>query len=145
MKPYFRMLAVLAALILFAPAAWPQDDEKPPKPFANPPQTTIVVTAAEFQFNPPRIHIKAGQYVMLQVTAKDKTHGIRINPFPDGSPSGTAPGLEFLYGEDCYKLKKGEMARIELIGHTPGTYMFSCCKQCGSGHKRMKGQLIVDP
>ena len=137
-----RILFLIAIFALAAPAAVTQE-EKPARPFEQPPQV-IVVTAADFQFTPSPIHIKARQNILLQVTARDKTHGIRINPFPDGVTGSTSPGLEFLYGEDCFKLKKGEMVKIELIGHTPGTYTFSCCKACGSGHKRMKGQLIVD-
>jgi len=143
LKNHFRIPLLIAMLALAAPAAISQDSE-PVKPFAQPPHI-IVVTAANFQFTPSTIHIKAGQNIQLQVTATDKTHGIRINPFPDGTPSGTAPGLQFVYGEDCTKLKKGVSAKIELVGHTLGTYTFSCCKACGSGHKRMKGQLIVDP
>jgi heme/copper-type cytochrome/quinol oxidase subunit 2 len=142
-KNRLRIPLVIAAVALAAPAAISQE-EKPVKPF-NQPAQVIVITAAEFKFTPPVIHVKAGQNIQLQVTATDKTHGIRINPFPEGGTGGTPPGLEFLYGEDCYKLKKGEMVKIELIGHTPGTYTFSCCKACGSGHKRMKGELIVDP
>jgi heme/copper-type cytochrome/quinol oxidase subunit 2 len=143
LKNQFRIAFLIAALAIAAPAAISQD-EKPVKPFAQPPNI-IVITAADFQFTPSTIHIKAGQNIQLRVTATDKTHGIRINPFPDGAPSGTAPGLQFVYGEDCTKLKKGVTEKIELVGYTPGNYTFSCCKSCGSGHKRMKGQLIVDP
>jgi heme/copper-type cytochrome/quinol oxidase subunit 2 len=139
----FRIVAVIAWVAIVAPAAVSQD-EKPVKPFDQQAQV-IVVTAEDFQFTPAQIHIKAGQNTQIQVISKDKTHGIRINPFPDRAPVSAAPGLEFLYGEDCWKLKKNVTVKIELIGHTPGTYIFSCCKSCGSGHKRMKGQLIVDP
>jgi heme/copper-type cytochrome/quinol oxidase subunit 2 len=141
-----RRLGVLFLTAFFAmaaPAAISQE-AAPVKPFEQPVHV-IVVTATDFQFTPSAIHVKAGQNIQLQVTATDKTHGIRINPFPDGATVSTSPGLEFLYGEDCFKLKKGVTIKVELVGHTPGTYSFSCCKACGSGHKRMKGQLIVDP
>src|SRR5271156_5905886 len=142
-RNHIRIALLIAGLALAAPVAISQESE-PVKPFAQPPHI-IVVTATDFQFPPSPIHIKAGQNIQLQVTATDKTHGIRINPFPDGAGGGTAPGLQFVYGEDCTKLKKGVMVKIELVGYTPGSYTFSCCKSCGSGHKRMKGQLIVDP
>jgi heme/copper-type cytochrome/quinol oxidase subunit 2 len=138
-----RIAAMIAWVAIAAPAAVSQE-EKPVKPFDQS-ANMIVVTAEDFQFTPAQIHIKAGQNIQLQVTSKDKTHGIRINPFPSGTAVSTAPGLEFLYGEDCWKLKKNVTVKIELIGHTPGNYIFSCCKSCGSGHKRMKGQIIVDP
>jgi heme/copper-type cytochrome/quinol oxidase subunit 2 len=143
LRSRLRIAVVIAALAVAAPAAISQE-EKPVKQFDQAAQV-IVVTAGDFQFTPSAIHIKAGQNTQIQVTSKDKTHGIRINPFPDGAAVSAAPGLEFLYGEDCWKLKKNVTVKIELIGHTPGTYIFSCCKSCGSGHKRMKGQIIVDP
>ena len=135
----------VAALAILLPVAAAQDPDAPVKrPFEQPPRI-IEVTAADFQFTPSTIHIKAGKNIQLRVTATDKTHGIRINPFPDGASKSTPPGLEFLYGEDCWKLRKGETVMIELVGRTPGTYTFSCCKQCGPDHKRMKGQLVVEP
>ncbi len=143
MKSRLRFAVVIVALAIGAPAAVSQE-EKPVKPFDQPAEI-IVVTAGNFQFTPSVIHIKAGKNTRIQVTSQDKTHGIRINPFPEGAPVSAAPGLEFLYGEDCWKLKKNVTVKIELIGHTPGTYVFSCCKSCGSGHKRMKGAIIVDP
>lgn len=134
---------LVAALAILMPVAAAQEPDVV-KPFEQPPQV-IEVTAANFAFTPSSIHIKAGKNIQLRVTATDKTHAIRISPFPDGASKSTPPGLEFLFGEDCWKLKKGETAKIELVGHTPGTYTFTCCKQCGSGHKRMKGQLVVEP
>lgn len=136
-------LVLVAAFAILLPVAAAQEPDIV-KPFEQPPRI-IEVTAANFEFTPSSIHIKAGKNIQLKVTATDKTHAIRINPFPDGGNNSTPPGLEFLLGQDCWKLKKGETVKIELVAHTPGTYTFTCCKQCGSGHKRMKGQLVVEP
>jgi plastocyanin len=121
-----------------------QEEKAPARPFDQPPQI-ITMTAGNFEFTPPVIHIKLGKNIQLEVTATDKTHGIRINPFPDGATKSTPPGLEFVYGEDCWKIKKGETAKIVFFAHAAGTYSFTCCKECGSGHKRMKGQIIAEP
>jgi cytochrome c oxidase subunit II len=110
--------------------------EKPPR--------IISVSAKNFEFDPAVIHMKVDERVELDVTSEDRTHGIRISAFPDGAKTNTAPGLSFPNGEDCYKLKAGEMVAIGIVPTEPGTYNFSCCKLCGSGHKRMKGQIIVD-
>jgi heme/copper-type cytochrome/quinol oxidase subunit 2 len=110
-----------------------------------PPAMSVTLTAKNFQFDPAIIHIKVGQKVRLYVTAPDSTLGLRINPFPDGATSSTPPGLYFVFGEDCWKLRKGETLPIDVVGDTPGTYTFTCCKGCAKGHKSMKGQLIVDP
>lgn len=103
------------------------------------------MTAKDFEFDPPIIHVKAGTSVKLIVTSTDRTHGIRIRLFPDGAAGNTPPGLEFIFGQDCFKLKKNDPAIIEFTAHDAGTYSFTCCKLCGTGHKKMKGQIIVDP
>lgn len=102
------------------------------------------VSAKNFEFDPAIIHMKVDERVELDVTSQDRTHGIRISAFPDGAKTNTAPGLSFPNGEDCYKLKAGEMVAIGIVPTEPGTYTFTCCKTCGSGHKKMKGQIIVD-
>lgn len=111
--------------------------EKPPR--------IVSVNAKNFDFDPAVIHMKVDERVELDVTSEDRTHGIRISAFPDGAKTSTAPGLSFPNGEDCYKLKKGEMVVIGIVPTEPGAYTFTCCKLCGSGHKKMKGQIIVDP
>jgi heme/copper-type cytochrome/quinol oxidase subunit 2 len=83
--------------------------------------------------------------VELDVTAAGQPIGIRINPFPDGAKAHTPPGLSFLFGEDCYKVKKDQMAPILVEATEPGTYTFSCCKGCGSHHRMMQGRIVVDP
>jgi heme/copper-type cytochrome/quinol oxidase subunit 2 len=143
-------VAVLSAILLFPLAqaftitgvdrssqeTMPQR-EKPPR--------IISVTAKDFDFEPAVIHMKVDERVELDVTSSDKTHGIRISTFPDGARVNTAPGLSFANGEDCWKLKKGEMVEIGIVPTEPGTYTFTCCKLCGGGHKKMRGQIIVDP
>jgi heme/copper-type cytochrome/quinol oxidase subunit 2 len=109
------------------------------------PPVIIDVTADNFEFTPSTIHVKVHQNIELHVVAQDKTHGIRIKPFADGADRGTAPGLSFVYGEDCFKMKKDELVKIAFVAVVPGTYTFECCKLCGSGHKRMKGQIIAEP
>jgi heme/copper-type cytochrome/quinol oxidase subunit 2 len=110
-----------------------------------PPAKSVTLTAKNFQFDPAIIHIKVGQKVRLFVTAPDSTLGLRINPFPDDARGSTPPGLYFVFGEDCWKLRKGETLPIDVVGDTPGTYTYTCCKGCGKEHKSMKGQIIVDP
>lgn len=123
-----------------------RDDQEhaPVRPFGQPPEI-INMTTENFEFTPAVVHVKLGKNIQLQVTSTDKTHGVRINPFPDGATKSTPPGIEFLYGEDCWKIKKGETAKIVFFAHTAGTYSITCCKECGAGHKSMKGQIIAEP
>jgi len=133
------ILALLIALV-----AWPsfvQAQEKPPEK----PPRIVQVTAKNFEFAPPVIHMKAGEKIQLKVTSVDRTHGIHINPFPEGGQPNTPPGLSFTYGDDCLKLTRDITATLEFTAQAPGAYAFSCCKKCGKGHGRMKGQIIVEP
>jgi heme/copper-type cytochrome/quinol oxidase subunit 2 len=142
------MLALVAPASMRSFARTPQEDQtqkaKPKKPVEPPPQS-IPMTAKDFEFDPAVIHMKVGDKVRLQVISSDRTHGLHISAFPDGAKANTAPGLAFIFGEDCFKLKKGEPVRVDIEATEPGTYSFQCCKSCGTGHKRMKGQIIVEP
>ena len=136
------VLIVLLALAILTPSAFPQEaQEKPPE---RPPRI-IPVTARNFEFAPAAIHVKIGEKIQLKLTSVDRTHGIRINPFPGGGQPSTPPGLSFTYGDDCLKLKKDITETLEFTAEAPGIYAFTCCKKCGTGHGRMKGQIIVDP
>lgn len=109
------------------------------------PARIIAMTAKDFEFDPAVIHMKVGDKVRLEVISSDRTHGLHISAFPDGAKVNTPPGLAFIFGEDCWKLKKGESVPVDIEATEPGTYSFTCCKSCGTGHKRMKGQIIVEP
>jgi heme/copper-type cytochrome/quinol oxidase subunit 2 len=151
---FAALLATTAMLVLVAPGSLrssvrPPQDEQPPKAkpqrSAEPPPRIIAMTAKDFEFDPAVIHMKVGDKVRLQVISSDRTHGLHISAFPDGAKVNTPPGLAFIFGEDCWKLKKAESVPVDIEATEPGTYSFLCCKLCGSGHKRMKGQIIVEP
>jgi cytochrome c oxidase subunit 2 len=136
------MPTLIFATALGVPSAFAQElQEKPPERTPR----IIRVTAKNFEFEPSVIHVKEGEKIQLKVTSVDKTHGLHISPFPDGGKVSTPPGLMFTYGDDCLKLKKDLTETVEFIAQDRGTYSFLCCKKCGTGHGRMKGQIIVDP
>lgn len=151
LRPSLRTIATIAiAMMIFAtargnarPSVAGRTQES--KPQHEKPPRIVSVNARNFEFDPAVIHMKVDERVELDVTSEDRTHGIRISAFPDGAKTSTAPGLSFSNGEDCYKLKKGEMVAIGIVPTEPGAYTFTCCKLCGSGHKKMKGLIIIDP
>ena len=63
-------LALAAALIGAALVAPAQDAPAPSEP------RKITVTAKKYEFNPPRIELKAGETVEITFEAEDTTHGI---------------------------------------------------------------------
>lgn len=151
---FARLLATAALLIFAAPGSMPgsprspqgdQDAKSKPKRAAEPPPRIIAMTAKDFAFDPEVIHMKVGEKVRLQVISTDRTHGLHVSAFPDGAKANTPPGLAFIFGEDCFKLKKGESVPVDIEATEPGTYTFDCCKACGTDHKRMRGQIIVEP
>ena len=104
----------------------------------------IDMTATKYDFPPSPVHVKKGQKVQLKITSTDRDHGVKIPLVPDGADPKGAPGLIFTSPEECWKIKKQETVSIEFVAHTPGTYTFKCCVDCGMGHRHMKGQIIVD-
>lgn len=106
---------------------------------------TIEVTAKKYDFTPSPIHVKQGATVRLKITATDRAHGFKIDPYPDGTKDKGNPGLVFTTKQECVRLDKDTPETVEFVAHTPGTYTFKCCVHCGLGHGHMKGQLIVEP
>jgi cytochrome c oxidase subunit II len=105
----------------------------------------IEVTAKKYEYSPSPLRVKVGVPVQLRFTSLDKTHGFKINLYPDGADPKGEPGLVFSSKEDCFKLEKGTPTVVQFVPRTPGTYSFHCCNRCGLGHGGMKGQLVVEP
>ena len=97
------------------------------EPAAGGPATEIQMTAKKYEFSPNSIRVKAGQHVKLVITAVDHVHGFKI---------------EALHIDK--QLDKGEATIVEFTAEQPGTFPFECSHFCGLGHKKMKGQLIVE-
>jgi cytochrome c oxidase subunit II len=117
---------------------------------ANPAQANqdvqvIEVTAKKYEYSPAPIRVKQGSKVQLKITSLDRTHGFKINLYPDGAEQKGDPGLVFSSAEDCFKIETGAPTVVEFVARTAGTYSFHCCNRCGLGHGGMKGQLVVEP
>jgi heme/copper-type cytochrome/quinol oxidase subunit 2 len=139
----------IGVLLLFTPSLRTQQPQDPPPHGShlprNQPSRVISVSAKDSAFEPTTAHMKVNEKIELDVTAGGDTLGVRVNPFPDGAKANTPPGLSFQFGEDCYKIRKGEMTPILIEATEPGTYSFTCCRDCGGKHKGMIGRIIVAP
>jgi cytochrome c oxidase subunit 2 len=87
----------------------------------------IKVTAKKFEFSPNAIHVKKGDHVKLVITAADHDHGFKLEGF-----------------QVDQLLKKSEATTVEFTADRAGTFPFECSHFCGLGHKKMKGELVVE-
>lgn len=88
---------------------------------------TIPITASRFRFDPPTIEVVRGERVALVLRSADGTHGIEIKG----------------YGLKLKIPKGGEPVRLEFVADKAGSFDFVCSEYCGSGHRRMRGKLVV--
>ncbi len=87
----------------------------------------IEITAYRFAFRPSEIPLKAGEKVVLLVTALDFPHGFDV------------PDLKMRHD-----LVPGKAVRIELQApQKAGPLDFLCDNFCGEGHETMHGQFMV--
>lgn len=91
------------------------------------PARVIAVTAARFQFDPAVIEVEQGEAVSLRLRSLDGKHGIEIKA----------------YGVKVTIPKGGEVVSLDFVADKPGTFPFACSEYCGSGHRGMRGTLVV--
>jgi cytochrome c oxidase subunit 2 len=87
----------------------------------------IKVLAKNWVFEPAEIRVKKGERVVLEITSVDVDHGLAIPAFNVN-----------------VKLAPNKMAKAEFTADKAGSYPFFCSVFCGSGHRDMKGMLIVE-
>lgn len=111
---------------------------------ATEPVQVIAVTAKKYEYTPGEIHVKKGIRVQLKIRALDRTHGFKINLYPEGVGQSGMPGLRFESPQNSWKLEKDQERVIEFVAERAGTYPFKCSNFCGFGHMGMKGKLVVE-
>jgi len=88
---------------------------------------TFEITASRYRFDPPAIEVQEGDHVRLLLHSADTTHGLAID----------ALGVKVTIP------KGGEVVSVEFVAGPPGRYVMKCSEYCGSGHRRMRGELLV--
>ena len=91
------------------------------------PLVEISLTAKDFSFEPAQIHVHTGDHVVIHAKSIAGHHGFGIQGY-----------------DINVDLPEGEEQLVEFNANRPGTFTFYCSVPCGSGHRMMKGQLIVD-
>ena len=102
-------------------------EEKPETATVGAGSVEIEVIAKNWEFEPSTIKVKEGAKVKLTVKSIDIAHGIAI---PDFGVS--------------QRFEAGETVTVEFTADKKGAFSFFCNVYCGSGHRSMKGTLIVE-
>lgn len=89
-------------------------------------ERVVRITASRFEYNPPRIELKKGEPVTLELISLDRVHGFNI---PD-------LGLRV-------DVLPEQSVRVKFTPDKAGTYTFLCDIFCGDGHGEMSGTLVV--
>lgn len=122
-----RVTSILVALLATAAVASLARQDAPPPTSATGEGREITMTAKKYEFDPNVITVKQGEYVRLVITSLDRDHGIKLKAF----------GINV-------RLKKGIPTTVEFTAGKAGIFPFECSVECGLGHHRMKGKLVVE-
>jgi cytochrome c oxidase subunit II len=121
-RPAVRIVVLFASLLVIAVGdrtlhARPQEPHQ------------ITITARKYQFEPARIEVKSGEPVVITLVSEDGKHGF------------SCKGLKL--HSDTFK--EGQPEKVTFTASAPGTYEFKCAHVCGTGHHKMKGEIVVLP
>jgi len=86
------------------------------------------ITASRYQFDPARLEVEEGTQVTLSLRSTDTTHGFAI------------PALKVKVEIP----KGGASVGVSFVASRVGRFPIECSEYCGTGHKRMRGELVVN-
>ena len=85
------------------------------------------MVASRYAFAPAVIEARQGDALDLELRSADTDHGFAIKP----------------YGVKVAIPKGGAVVHVLLVADKAGRFPIECSEYCGSGHKRMRGELVV--
>ena len=86
----------------------------------------VRIEASKFRYDPPKVTLKRGVPVVLELTSSDRSHGFK----------------QVELGIDV-KVLPGETTQVRVTPEAAGTFSFACDVFCGSGHEEMDGEIVV--
>jgi cytochrome c oxidase subunit II len=86
----------------------------------------VTVNVTSWAFSPSTISVKKGEKVQLRLVGGDGIHSFAV------------PGLGM-----NVRVEPGQTVTVDLPTTTAGTFEFHCAIPCGSGHRDMKGSLVI--
>jgi len=87
----------------------------------------FTMTVKNYEFDPGVATVKKGEKVRLIITSTDRELGIRLDAFDINQV-----------------LQKGDPTIIEFTAGKAGSFEFKCSMNCGRGHGKVKGKLVVE-
>lgn len=87
----------------------------------------INMVAKKFEFDPHTIVVNKGEKVMLNIVSTDVAHGFSLPDF-----------------DINIDLPVDKIVKVEFVADKTGEFEFECSVFCGSGHRDMKGRVIVE-
>jgi len=116
----FRFFASILAATTFGAFFVPQHFHAQESP------QRVEIVAKRFEFAPNDITLKRGAPVVLVLTSKDVTHGLKFKEL-----------------NLSVRIKKGATSEVAFTPTEVGTFVGQCAVFCGSGHGSMKMTLHV--
>ncbi|PWW07421.1 cytochrome c oxidase subunit 2 [Paenibacillus cellulosilyticus] len=83
----------------------------------------LVIHAKNWEFDQAEYHVKAGEAVKIAVESESGFHGVKIK-------------------DTSFSIKSNESKILSF--DKAGTYEIFCNIACGTGHTRMKAEIIVE-
>ena len=87
----------------------------------------VEIVASRYAFEPAVVVARMGEPLELVLRSADTDHGILIKP----------------YGVKAAIPKGGATVSVLLLADKPGRFPIECSEYCGSGHKKMRAELVV--
>jgi cytochrome c oxidase subunit 2 len=88
---------------------------------------SIEIVASRYAFTPPVVEVRRGELLELVLRSTDTDHGLAIKA----------------YHVKVRIPKGGATVHVQFVAERAGRFPFECSEYCGSGHKRMRGELVV--
>ena len=90
-------------------------------------ERTVEITASRYKYEPAQIEVAQGDQVRLVLHSADTTHGFAI--------SALKVKVEIPKG--------GSSVSLSFLASRVGRFPIECSEYCGTGHQRMRGELVV--
>lgn len=127
--------ATVGAAVAWGIGAWSR---------AAPVERHIVVSARQYAYDPPRLHVNQGDTIHLKLFSKDVIHGFYLEGH-DLDAEIQPQQRKFSVRHPQSGRPTEEVEEITFVASRRGKYRYRCSHTCGTMHPFMTGELIVDP